>query len=157
MVVIAYIAGVLAMLAAMSSFQFKETKKLNIVYLVSMILWVIHFSFLTAFVKPSVSGIVINLIGIIRNICMITLPKGSTAERISKALIISALAFLPVTEFFVSKSNPEILSFGFMDIAVSVSMIIGSLLFWKNNGKLTRIAQLLIISPIWIIYDLMAV
>jgi hypothetical protein len=110
----------------------------------AMSLFTVHFAML-----GSSSGAIQNALGVARNLLILLIPAGTKANRIAEAVILSLFGLIPVFEWFL-----PFLPFSWWDLLPAVAMVIGSLLFWSAQSKKIRIAQLFVISPCWLTYDI---
>ena len=131
---IAQILGIIAMVIAVSSFQFKKNKSLFIVQGVSCCLFFVHFFLLGAY-----TGAFLNLFALFRSVC---LSVKKLRHPIFEALVMAS--FIAITIFTYD---------GWLSLLVLAAMLIGTAIYWLNNAKLIRISQLALISPLWLIYN----
>lgn len=140
---IAQVAGVLASATVIGSFQIRNPRKILVIHIVAMSFFTLHFALL-----GTVSGTIQNALGTVRNLLMILIPAKTKLNRIAEGFILAAFASIPLIEYLV----PTI-PFNAWDLLPAAAMVIGTAFYWKASTRSLRIAQLFVISPCWLTYD----
>ena len=131
---IAQILGIMAMAISVSAFQFKKNRSLFIVQGISCCLFFVHFFLLGAY-----TGAFLNILALIRSIC---LSVKKLRHPVFEALVM--LSFIIITVLTYE---------GWPSLLVLAAMLVGTATYWLNKAKLIRISQLAVISPCWLIYN----
>ncbi len=141
---LAQLLGVIASVTVVLCFQIKNPRRLVIVNIVAMVFFTLHFGML-----GSLSGMIQNALGVTRNLLILAIPKKTRANRIAEVGILLAFALVPLAEVLIPG-----MVFTWWDLLPAVAMVLGSILYWSEDAKKIRIAQLFIISPCWLTYDI---
>ncbi len=128
--------GVLGMLIAFISFQCKENKKFFLLQAASGASFAIHF-----FLLGSYTGAFLNSLNILRGFACGFAPK-----KLRTAICI-LMAVLYTTVTLLTWESP-------IHLLVLVAQLTGTTVMWYNNGKIIRIAQFCVTSPIWLIHNI---
>lgn len=142
--ILTQLLGVIASVTVVLCFQIKNPRRLVLVNIVAMFFFTLHFGML-----HSLSGMIQNALGVTRNVLILLIPAKTRANRIAEVLILSAFALVPLAEILIPG-----MTFSWWDLLPAVAMVLGSLLYWTGDAKKIRIAQLFIISPCWLTYDI---
>lgn len=141
--IIAQVAGVLASATIVGSFQVRSPRRILIIHIIAMSFFTLHFALL-----GTVSGTIQNALGVLRNLLMLLIPAKTRANRIAEGFVLAAFAAIPLIEYAI----PSI-PFSPWDLLPAAAMVVGTVLYWKASTRSLRIAQLFIISPCWLTYD----
>jgi hypothetical protein len=133
--IIAQTIGIIAMVIAIASFQFKKNKHFFIVQGISSTLFFIHFLLL-----GELAGAFMNLLGIARSVC---LNVKMLRNRICEIILVFGFCVAAVFTYQ-----------NWLTILILVAQVIGTIVYWKNNAKHIRIYQLSIGSPFWLIHNI---
>jgi len=131
--IIGQIMGILGAATAILSFQMKNNKHLYIAQGVSGLLFAINF-----FILGTYTAAAINLINLLRG----ALLAGGERFRRKRYLILVEAVYL--ISFFFTYS-------GLMSVIITVVQLGATVIFWMNNGKLIRMSQLFVASPVWLV------
>ena len=133
---LAQIVSIIGMIVSILSFQCKSTKKLCLMQACSSTLFGISYIMLGAY-----TGAVSNGINIFRGTLYGLAPKKTR----------TVVCFCLIAAYSVG----AILTYqNVFSIILLVAQVSGSISMWYNNGKVLRIVQLAIISPIWLAYNI---
>lgn len=139
--VIAQIIGILGMLAAMISYQCKTNRNYFIFQGLSGVFFSMQFIMIGAW-----AGLVFNAYNIVRALVYQTKKAKTLAVIILlETLVVSAT----LVSIFVFKEAWWLVLFTF------IAQATGTLAMWTKNGKTIRISQLAVVSPFWLLYDLL--
>lgn len=144
--ILAQAFGVIASITVVLCFQIKNPRRLVIVNIGAMFFFTLHFGML-----GGLAGMIQNALGVVRNLLILAIPAKTRANRIAEAGILIAFALVPVAELLIPA-----MEFSWWDLLPTVAMVLGSLLYWTADAKKIRIAQLCIISPCWLTYDVIS-
>lgn len=133
---IAQIIGIIACITLIFSFQFKDNKKYFIAQLIGALLFSINYVMIGAY-----TGCVTNLINIFRSLVMV-----STIKSVRKNGYYMLITAYTLSTIFTYE--------GWQSLLLLVSQVGGTTFMKTNNGKIIRIGQLLVISPLWLIYNI---
>ncbi len=136
--VIAQSIGFLALLFVILSFQKKERTQLLIIMLVGLLLFVVHFSMLSAW-----TGALMNLVE--AGVVLISYKRETAAwaqKRFWPYLFTGTYILAGLLTF---NSSPDILPI--------VAQVFGAIAVWQKNPRLIRFLMLLP-RPLWFIYNL---
>ena len=141
-VAIAQIVSITAMVLNILSMQCRSNRKFFICQETAGLLFSASFFMLGAW-----GGALMDFFGIIR-------PELLRHEKIAKSkytllLLIFLLAICTLAVFFLSEER------WYFILMVSAAQLAGTLGMWTRNGKTIRLCQLLIVSPLWLIYDIL--
>ena len=136
--IIAQIIGLVASLIAISSYQFKQVKTLFLFQLVSAILFTTHFAMLGAY-----CGAVQNFLAMLRGVVLVD-KKGKLAER--KWIFIALIALFVISGIVFYD--------GVFSILPIIAMIVSTVFMWTRDNKKLRIAQMFVVSPCWLTYNI---
>lgn len=134
------ICGIVAMLCCALSYQCKSNSKYYILQGLSGIFFSIQFLLIGAY-----SGLVFNVFNILR---ALIIEIGKALNKWVKIAILESMLLLCAA----------ILIFAFAEkwylvLLVLVAQATGTFAMCLRNGKLIRLSQLCVVSPLWLIYD----
>lgn len=132
--VITQIIGILGMIFAVISFQYKKNTHFFIMQGIVNCLFFVHFLLLG---QPA--GAFMNLLGLFRSICLNVKKLRNVVSE-----IVLILCFIAVTIIFYEN---------WLTILILVAQLTGTVAYWLDNGKVIRICQLAISSPAWLIHN----
>ncbi len=139
--IIAQIIGIFGMLAAVLSYQCKTNRNYYIFQGLSGVFFSIQFIMIGAW-----AGLVFNAYNIFRALIY-------QSKKSKSVLCIVFLETLVVTATLISifafKETWWLVLFTF------IAQATGTFAMWTRNGKTIRISQLAVVSPFWLLYDLL--
>lgn len=130
--------GCVGMALIIFSFQCKNNKSFYICQLAGALVFSLHY-----FLLGAISAAVLNLIAVVRGLVLAAGEKG----RKPIYLILLTLAFVVATA--LSWQGP-------ISLLPLVGQLTGMYAMWSHNGKVIRIAQFTIVSPPWLIYNILS-
>ena len=139
--VIAQIIGIFGMLGAMISYQCKTNRNYFIFQGVSGVCFSIQFIMIGAW-----AGLLFNAYNIVRAIAYQSKIARTKACVIVLETLVVACALISI---FAFKEVWWLVSLAF------IAQAAGTLSMWTRNGKTIRVAQLAVVSPFWLLYDLL--
>lgn len=137
MELVAQIIGIFGTVTAILSFQCRSSKRLFLMQGVCALFFAIHFGMLGA-----VTGLIQNLLAILRAALLRTDRKWAQSKCIPSMF---AVIFLITAVIFYD---------GWFSLLPPVAMIVSTFVMWTKSGKSIRFAQLVCVSPFWMIYNL---
>ena len=140
--IIGQIFGIFGLLAFVLSFQCKSSKKLVFVQGIGGMLFFINFLLIGAY-----GGALFNLTIMIRG-----LLYAKKDGKIWKPILIGVL-FTVAYVYGLTLVRGDILQMVLITLPY-VSLLIMSVLMWKENGNLIRIFQISALSPSWLIHNI---
>ena len=133
--------GILGMLAAVISYQYKENKQYFIFQGLSGVFFSAQFILIGAW-----AGLIFNAYNIVRAIAYQSNKAKSVYCVIGlEFLVVIAAAF----SVFVFQEAWWLVSF------TLIAQLTGTFAMWTRDGKKIRISQLAVVSPFWLLYDLL--
>lgn len=139
--VIAQIIGILGMLAAMISYQCKTNRNYFIFQGLSGVFFSIQFIMIGAW-----AGLVFNAYNIVRALIYQTKKAKTLAVIVLLETLVVAATLVSI---FIFKEAWWLVLFTF------IAQATGTLAMWTKNGKTIRVSQLAVVSPFWLLYDLL--
>jgi len=136
---IAQIIGIGAMAAIIYSFQCKEMKYLYIFQTIGSLLFTIHFFMIGAYI-----GSLMNLVGLVRS------GLFAMGEKTHKRPVLYMI-LLTIGLFTIIGWQRET----WMSLLPFVAQTVGTLALWSGDNIKVRICQLAVLSPGWIIYNIL--
>lgn len=133
------IIGFGATAAGVSAFLIKNVKKLYIMQAVSSALFVVQF-----FLLGGYSGSAMIIVDGLRSLALST-GKPFVKSKVFLAVILT----MCVTAFFTASEN---LTDPITYLTLIASMLCAAA-FWTGNSRVIRLAQILIVSPLWFVYS----
>ncbi len=130
--------GILAMLAAIFSFQCRRNRWLFFMQMLASILFSVHFGMLGA-----LTGLLQNSIGFFR--CFLCYKSDRAWARHPLFLWSLLLAFAVCG--VLGYSGP-------ISLLPPIAMIVSTVAMWSRNGHTIRLTQLCAASPLWLIYNI---
>lgn len=140
--IVAQTLGISAMIAAVVSMQCRSNRKFFMLQELSGILFTVSFVFMGAW-----EGALMNFFGTVR-------PELLRREKLfkSKWVLAVLMVFLAlcicVTALITDKK-------WYLLFTVAIAQLVGTFFMWTQNGRNIRLAQLLFVSPLWILYNLL--
>ena len=141
MAILAQIIGILGMAAAIISYQCKTNRNYFIWQGISGLCFSIQFIMIGAW-----AGLAFNVYNIVRAVVYQTKFSKSYFCIIGLEILVAALAALSIFVFAEA---------WWLVLFVFLAQASGTFSMWTKNGKTIRIAQLAIVSPFWLLYDLL--
>lgn len=136
--VVAQLISISASLLTIFSFQFKKNSTLFIMQGIGALLFAISFAMLNVH-----TAAVLNLLNVFRGYIFAFSPKNI------RTLLMIVLQLMYITA--------TVLTFGgALSVLVMIAQIAGTLAMWSENGKIIRLSQMLVVSPIWLINNILA-
>jgi hypothetical protein len=139
--ILAQIIGILGMLAAVISYQCKTNRNYYIWQGMSGLFFSVQFIMIGAW-----AGLVFNFYNIVRAIIYQTKLSRSVLCVTALELLVIGAASLSV---FVLGETWWLVMLAF------IAQACGTFAMWTRNGKTIRISQLFVVSPFWLLYDLL--
>ena len=141
MELLAQIIGILGMLSAIFSYQCKTNRNYYIFQSLSGLFFSIQFIMIGAW-----AGLVFNAYNIARAIIYQSKKSKSVYCIVLLEAMVVAATLLSI---FVFKETWWLVLFTF------IAQAAGTFSMWTRNGKTIRIFQLAVVSPFWLLYDLL--
>ena len=138
---IAQALGIFGMLAAMISYQCKKNKNYFIFQGLSGAFFSAQFILIGAW-----AGLIFNAYNIVRALAYQSKKARSVACVISLECLVLTAALISI---FVFKEAWWLVSF------TLIAQITGTFAMWTRDGKKIRISQMAVVSPLWLLYDLL--
>ena len=136
--IIAQIAGIVGAGLSIVSYQSKNNKGMFLMKGISGLMFAVNF-----FLLGSYTGAVLNVINFVRSACVAS--KRSKYDK---------LLFWGVNALYVLAG---ILTYGgWLSILVTAAQLVGTYAMWDRNGKKLRILQFFVVSPCWLIHNIVA-
>ena len=139
--IVAQVLGIFGMLAAMISYQCKTNKNYFIFQGLSGAFFSAQFILIGAW-----AGLIFNAYNIVRALAYQSKKARSVVCVISLEILVVIAAAMSV---FVFKEAWWLVSF------TLIAQITGTFAMWTRDGKKIRISQMAIVSPFWLLYDLL--
>lgn len=136
---IAQIIGIVAMAAVIYSFQCKRIKFLYIFQLIGSFLFTIHFFMLGAYI-----GSLMNLVGLVRS-GLFAMGERTHKKPVLYMILLSIVLFTIIG--WQQETWKSLLPFA--------AQMLGTLVLWTGDNTKVRVCQLSILSPCWIIYNIL--
>ncbi len=139
--IIAQVVGICAMVGCVLSNQCRTNKSYFTVQAIAGALFACQFALLGAW-----SGFIFNAFGVLRSgLCELFKKRGF----LFRSLILEGTLILCVlTAIFVLGDV------WYLALMIFAAQTAGTLAMCKRNGRLIRLAQLCVVSPLWLTYDL---
>ena len=139
--IIAQILGIFGMLAAIFSYQCKTNRNYYIFQGLSGVFFSIQFIMIGAW-----AGLVFNAYNIIRAV----IYQSKKAKSVYCIVLLEAMVVAAtLLSIFAFKETWWLVLFTF------IAQAAGTFSMWTRNGKTIRIFQLAVVSPFWLLYDLL--
>jgi len=132
------IIGIVAAAMIILSFQAKDTVKLYIIQTIGGVLFAISF-----FMLGSTTAALLNLIGLPRGIILTAGPKWNKWY----VLVAIEAAILAIGIFSYA---------GYLSIVTVCAQLVGTAALWTRKGKMIRILQFCVVSPLWLFNNIMS-
>ena len=139
--IIAQALGIFGMLAAMISYQCKKNKNYFIFQGLSGAFFSAQFILIGAW-----AGLIFNAYNIVRALAYQSKKARSVVCVISLELLVVIAAAMSV---FVFKEAWWLVTF------TLIAQVTGTFAMWTRDGKKIRISQMAVVSPFWLLYDLL--
>ena len=139
--IIAQILGILGMLAAMISYQCKKNKNYFIFQGLSGAFFSAQFILIGAW-----AGLIFNAYNIVRALAYQSKKAKSVVCVMSLEILVVIAAAMSVLVF---KEAWWLVSF------TLIAQVTGTFAMWTRDGKKIRISQMAVVSPFWLLYDLL--
>ena len=139
--IIAQTLGIFGMLAAMISYQCKKNKNYFIFQGLSGAFFSAQFILIGAW-----AGLIFNAYNIVRALAYQSKKAKSVVCVISLEILVVVAAAMSV---FVFKEAWWLVSF------TLIAQVTGTFAMWTRDGKKIRISQMAVVSPFWLLYDLL--
>lgn len=139
--IVAQALGIFGMLAAMISYQCKKNKNYFIFQGLSGAFFSAQFILIGAW-----AGLIFNAYNIIRALAYQSKKARSVACVISLECLVLTAAMISI---FVFKEAWWLVSF------TLIAQAIGTFAMWTRDGKKIRVSQMAVVSPFWLLYDLL--
>ena len=139
--IIAQVLGIFGMIAAMISYQCKKNKNYFIFQGLSGAFFSAQFILIGAW-----AGLIFNAYNIVRALAYQSKKARSVVCVISLEILVVIAAAMSV---FVFKEAWWLVSF------TLIAQITGTFAMWTRDGKKIRISQMAVVSPFWLVYDLL--
>ena len=139
--IVAQTLGIFGMLAAMISYQCKKNKNYFIFQGLSGAFFSAQFILIGAW-----AGLIFNAYNIIRALAYQSKKARSVACVISLECLVLTAALISI---FVFKEAWWLVSF------TLIAQITGTFAMWTRDGKKIRVSQMAVVSPFWLLYDLL--
>lgn len=136
-VFVAQIFGLIGAVVLWCAFQCKDTKRLFFLHFIAATFFSLHFFLLGAY-----TGLLLNLAEMIRSFLLFQGQKKWASHPVSMIAIMLLMAACGAISWA-----------GWLSLIPTAAMVVGTLFMWKRNGKTLRFAQLIFISPCWLIYN----
>lgn len=141
--IIAQGIGLLGMVMFILSFQPKSNKSYFIMQISGSLLFIINFLLIGAY-----AGLFMNIGNIIRNVLFI-----KSDRRVWKLITVEVAYIICIILLFTNfVATPEEIALSLM---TSIAALVGAYCLWLGNGKVIRYTQVVLFSPVWIVYDVM--
>ena len=139
--IIAQALGIFGMLAAMISYQCKTNKNYFIFQGLSGAFFSAQFILIGAW-----AGLIFNAYNIVRALAYQSKKAKSVACVVGLECLVLTAAMISI---FVFKEAWWLVSF------TLIAQITGTFAMWTRDGKKIRISQMAVVSPFWLLYDLL--
>ena len=139
--IIAQVLGIFGMLAAMISYQCKTNKNYFIFQGLSGAFFSAQFILIGAW-----AGLIFNAYNIVRALAYQSKKAKSVACVVGLECLVLTAAMISI---FVFKEAWWLVSF------TLIAQITGTFAMWTRDGKKIRISQMAVVSPFWLLYDLL--
>ena len=139
--IIAQILGIFGMLSAILSYQCKTNRNYYIFQGLSGVFFSAQFILIGAW-----AGLIFNAYNIVRAIIYQTKNAKSKGCIVFLEILVVAAAALSI---FVFKEAWWLVSF------TLIAQATGTFAMWTRDGKKIRISQMAVVSPFWLLYDLL--
>jgi len=140
--VIAQVLGLLAMGTTVVSMQCRSNSKFFLFQEISGVLFAVSFSILGAW-----GGTLMNIFGIVRPE-LLRHKKFARSKLILCILLLLLALCIAALVFFTDEKY-------YLLLIVTAAQLIGTCVMWSQNGRSIRWGQLLAVSPLWIIYNIL--
>ena len=139
--IIAQTLGIFGMLAAMISYQCKKNKNYFIFQGLSGAFFSAQFILIGAW-----AGLIFNAYNIVRALAYQSKKARSVGCVVGLECLVLTAAMISI---FVFKEAWWLVSF------TLVAQVTGTFAMWTRDGKKIRISQMAVVSPFWLLYDLL--
>ncbi len=140
--IIAQVIGIAAMILTILSMQCRSNRNFFICQEFSGLLFMICFFMLNAW-----GGAFMNIFGIVR--AEVLRHEKIAKSKLTLIGLLLLLGAMTVAMALISEEKWYLL------LVVSIAQICGLCFMWSRNGKVIRTGQLCVVSPLWIIYNLL--
>ncbi|MDD6175015.1 MAG: YgjV family protein [Firmicutes bacterium] len=140
--IFAQILGFVAAAIEISSFQWKDSKKLFLMQIIFMSVFSVHYLLLAAENPSAYTGVLLNLAGIVRAVFLFFGDRQWARSRIALIGIMLLMAVCGIVTWE-----------GWISLLPTAAAVVGTPFLWTRNGKTLRLAQLFLISPCWLVYN----
>ena len=130
------IVSVVAMALVVLSFQMKSNKTLLVVQMLANLLFATSYFLLGVY-----TAAIVNLIAMLRSLALYF-----WADKKSVILLITAELIFVVASVLTYAGIPTIL--------VYIASLVDTYSMWKNDGKLIRYSRLFVVSPLWLVHNI---
>ena len=135
MQILAQVLGVAGMAVGILSFQCRKNSLLFWGLGISGLLFSVHYFLLGAF-----TGALINVINVVRSIWLVTPRLKHWGFMVGMNLLYCAAILITYN--------------GWLSILILLTQLAGTFAMWQNNGKTIRVVQFFVISPIWLMHNI---
>ena len=139
--IVAQALGIFGMLAAMTSYQCKKNKNYFIFQGLSGAFFSAQFILIGAW-----AGLIFNAYNIVRALAYQSKKARAVACVVGLEFLVLTAAMISI---FVLKEAWWLVSF------TLIAQITGTFAMWTRDGKKIRISQMAVVSPFWLLYDLL--
>ncbi|MBQ9748860.1 MAG: YgjV family protein [Clostridia bacterium] len=139
--ILAQVIGILGMLAAVVSYQCKTNRNYFIWQGLSGLCFSIQFVMIGAW-----AGLAFNLYNIVR--AVVNQTKFSRS-------VVTLIALEALVVFAASLSIFAFMEAWWLVLLAFIAQATGTFAMWTKKGRVIRISQLAVVSPFWLLYDLL--
>ena len=135
---IGQIIGLVAAAMIILSFQAKDTKKLYVIQTIGGVLFAVSF-----FMIGSVTAALLNLITLSRGIIL------TAGQKWNKWYVFVAIEAVILAIGILSYES-------YLSIVTVCAQLVGTAALWTRKGKMIRILQFFVVSPLWLFNNIMS-
>ncbi|MDD6175016.1 MAG: YgjV family protein [Firmicutes bacterium] len=140
--ILAQVLGFVGAAIEISSFQWKDSKKLFLIQIIFSTIFSVHYLLLAVENPSAYTGVLLNLAGMIRAVFLFFGDRQWARSRIALVGVMLLMAVCGIVTWE-----------GWISLLPTAAMVVGTPFLWTRNGKTLRLAQLFVISPCWLIYN----
>ena len=129
--------GVIAAAVAILSFQFKQNKVLFALQAFSGLMFFVNFLMLGSYTAAC-----LNLINLFRGALL------AAGDRFKSRWFAAALMAVYTVVTVVTSAN-------WLSLLVLAAQLVGTVVMWSRKGKVIRLGQLFVVSPAWLIHNIL--
>ncbi len=138
----AQVIGIIAAAVSVAAFQFRSNRGVFICQMISAFLFAVNMFMLGAW-----AGCLLNLLAAVRGV-LLSLPGKKGINRYTLAFVLLATVGCYTWQYAAG-----LMEYVWLDILLAAQFMVGTLLCWHQDGRLLRLGQMLVMSPVCLLYN----